>query len=510
MCQKHYAYVRIFFPSLFVCLIIFMKYLDVVITLLLSLLLTIGVGYEDTIISVGGYLFLALIFLSSKQWLKWLFIFPIGLIATLYFQTGYIYGHPNIGIVASLLETNKRETIEFLFAIPIKVWILNLILLATFSYYLIRVEFEFKWRKVVFVSGCICFYFSSLSLFVSHCYNSTEHYIKQIDALKNSIHQSANWHILKAKPRYKTYVLIIGESMRKDYMSSYGYPINSTPFLTTTPGILVNGYLSTASHTAVSLPRTLAISHGLDLHPANNIITLANVAKMKTIWLSNQGFIGQYDTAVSAIAVHASERKFLKKGNFLTNNTSDYALLPLFKQALAQPYNGSKLIVLHIMGSHENFCDRIKKDIYNFKDKDLSCYLSTYNQTDTIIKTIVNDLKATQDSYSLMYFSDHGLNNVSTIKGKTQLVHGDLYKQDYEVPLIEIASDIHQHTMLNKQISAFDFMSIFSNWIGVKTAQLPSLNVYQLPQNKKIQVLSGNQMVLFKSLKNDPDEIIHR
>jgi outer membrane protein TolC len=55
--------------------------------------------------------------------------------------------------------------------------------------------------------------------------------------------------------------------MRKDYMSSYGYPINSTPFLATTPGILVNGYLSTASHTAVSLPRTLAISHGLDLHP---------------------------------------------------------------------------------------------------------------------------------------------------------------------------------------------------------------------------------------------------
>ena len=64
--------------------------------------------------------------------------------------------------------------------------------------------------------------------------------------------------------------------------------------------------------------------------------------------------------------------------------------------------------------------------------------------------------------------------------------------------------------MLNKQISAFNFMSIFSNWIGVKTAQLPSLNVYQLPQNKKIQVLSGNQMVLFESLKNDPDEIIHR
>ena len=487
-----------------------MKRLDIVITLLLSLLLTIGVGYNSNkMIIVSGYLFLALIFLSSKRWLKWVVIFPIGLAAVLYFQSGYIYGHPNIGIIASLLETNKRESIEFLLAVPIKVWILNAILVMLFCYYLIRVKFVFQWRKSAILVGGICFYFSSLSLFINHIYISTEHYLIQMKAIKKSIHQTADWIILNAKPKYKNYVLVVGESMRKDYMSAYGYPIDTTPFLAKTPGILVNGYLSTASHTAVSLPRTLGISHGLDLHPVDNIITLANAAKMKTIWLSNQGFIGKYDTAVSAIAVHATEKQFLKKGNFLTNNTSDYALLPLFKQALAQPYNGSKLIVVHIMGSHENFCDRIKKDIYGLKDKDLSCYLSTYNQTDAIIKTVVNDLKATQESYSLFYFSDHGLDNVSSVKGQTQLVHGDLYKQNYEVPLIEIASDIKQHITLNKQISAFDFMSIFSDWIGVKTTQIPAFSVYQAPLVKNIEVLSGNQMVPFDSLKNDPDEIIN-
>ena len=487
-----------------------MKRLDIVITLLLSLLLTIGVGYNSNkMIIVSGYLFLALIFLSSKRWLKWVVIFPIGLAAVLYFQSGYIYGHPNIGIIASLLETNKRESIEFLLAVPIKVWILNAILVMLFCYYLIRVKFVFQWRKSAILVGGICFYFSSLSLFINHIYISTEHYLIQMKAIKKSIHQTADWIILNAKPKYKNYVLVVGESMRKDYMSAYGYPIDTTPFLAKTPGILVNGYLSTASHTAVSLPRTLGISHGLDLHPVDNIITLANAAKMKTIWLSNQGFIGKYDTAVSAIAVHATEKQFLKKGNFLTNNTSDYALLPLFKQALAQPYNGSKLIVVHIMGSHENFCDRIKKDIYGLKDKDLSCYLSTYNQTDDIIKTVVNDLKATQESYSLFYFSDHGLDNVSSVKGQTQLVHGDLYKQNYEVPLIEIASDIKQHITLNKQISAFDFMSIFSDWIGVKTTQIPAFSVYQAPLVKNIEVLSGNQMVPFDSLKNDPDEIIN-
>ncbi|WP_181314689.1 phosphoethanolamine transferase [Photobacterium phosphoreum] len=451
---------------------------------------------------------MALIFLSSKRWLKWLVIFPIGLVAVLYFQSGYIYGHPNIGIIASLVETNKRESIEFLLAVPIKVWLLNILLVMLFCYYLARIQFVFQWHKSAILVGGICFYFSSLSLFINHIYSSTEHYLVQMKAIRNSIHQTADWTILSAKPKYKNYVLIVGESMRKDYMSAYGYPMDTTPFLAKTPAILVNGYLSTASHTAVSLPRTLGMSHGLDLHPVNNIITLANAAKIKTIWLSNQGFIGKYDTAVSAIAVHATEKQFLKKGNFLTNNTSDYALLPLFKQALAQPYNGSKLIVLHIMGSHENFCDRIKKDIYGLKDKDLSCYLSTYNQTDTIIKTVVNDLKATNESYSLFYFSDHGLDNVSRVKGQTQLVHGDLYKQNYEVPLIEIASDIKQHIQLNKHISAFDFMSIFSHWIGVKTTQLPAFSVYQAPLVKNIQVLSGNQMVPFNSLKNDPDEII--
>lgn len=45
-------------------------------------------------------------------------------------------------------------------------------------------------------------------------------------------------------------------------------------------------------------------SHGLNLHPVSNIITLANAAKMKIIGLSNQGYIGEYDIAVSAISVH--------------------------------------------------------------------------------------------------------------------------------------------------------------------------------------------------------------
>lgn len=137
-----------------------MKRLDIVISLLLSVLLTIGVGYNgNKMIIVTGCLFFALIFLSSKRWLKWLVIFPIGLVAVLYFQSGYIYGHPNIGIIASLVETNKRESIEFLLAVPIKVWLLNILLVMLFCYYLARIQFVFQWHKSAILVGVFAFTF---------------------------------------------------------------------------------------------------------------------------------------------------------------------------------------------------------------------------------------------------------------------------------------------------------------------------------------------------------------
>ncbi|SQA96459.1 Putative phosphoethanolamine transferase ybiP [Cedecea neteri] len=62
-------------------------------------------------------------------------------------------------------------------------------------------------------------------------------------------------------------------------------------------------------------------------------MTLANRAGFQTWWFSNQGQIGEYDTAIASIAKRADEVQFLKNGDFEADkNTRDEALLKMTAQ----------------------------------------------------------------------------------------------------------------------------------------------------------------------------------
>ena len=50
-------------------------------------------------------------------------------------------------------------------------------------------------------------------------------YLEQRDFLNQSVNAPSQWDIQSFTPKYKNYILIIGESMRKDYMSLYGFPL---------------------------------------------------------------------------------------------------------------------------------------------------------------------------------------------------------------------------------------------------------------------------------------------
>ena len=72
-----------------------------------------------------------------------------------------------------------------------------------------------------------------------------------------SQHGADNWKIQPGAPLYDTIVIVTGESVRRDYMSVYGYPVPTTPWLNTAPGLFIDDYTSTASSTVSSLSRTL-------------------------------------------------------------------------------------------------------------------------------------------------------------------------------------------------------------------------------------------------------------
>ena len=81
---------------------------------------------------------------------------------------------------------------------------------------------------------------------------------------------------------------------------------------------------------------------------------------------------------------------FLKEGNFEADkNTKDEALLDMTAQVLAQEHSQPQLIVLHLMGSHPQACDRTQGKYETFvQSKETSCYLYTMTQTDDLLRKL--------------------------------------------------------------------------------------------------------------------------
>lgn len=74
--------------------------------------------------------------------------------------------------------------------------------------------------------------------------------------------------------------------------------------------------------------------------------------------------------------------------------------------------------------------------------------------------------------YSLMYFSDHGLNFVRESKGFA-LKRDPLVKESYESPFFITSGDMTDTKIYNVTRSGNSLIKFFTTWFGVRTAQLP-------------------------------------
>ncbi|MEX5852435.1 sulfatase-like hydrolase/transferase [Providencia huaxiensis] len=81
-------------------------------------------------------------------------------------------------------------------------------------------------------------------------------------------------------------------------MNAYGYPIKNTPFISKTNGVIVEGLTSGGTNTVASLRIMLTQSQKDEWLPnyGLNFVDLAKSAGYKVYWLSNQGFLGEFDT----------------------------------------------------------------------------------------------------------------------------------------------------------------------------------------------------------------------
>lgn len=391
-----------------------------------------------------------------------------------------------------MIATNTLEAQEFLGQIPSKYFIQGITIpaLAFFAFWLSK-KIDIKpWRNkagVLISISILLLYLKPTNFFenLSSTYQTTSSNLRELNRFAN---QSA-WHNINNVKTKKDYILIIGESARRDYFNLYGYPIPNTPFLNTVSGAtVVDGLSAGGTYTIGSLTNMLTVGNKENWQPRYqyNLIDLANKAGIETHWLSNQGYIGKYDTPVSSIGNRSSDIFFFNQGSYSDKNNSDLFLLQPFKEKLFQPSSDTRLFVLHTIGSHPDACRRL----YDLKNplktnnkyyEYITCYVNSIKKTDIFIKKIYKTLqqhhKESNRDFSIIYFSDHGLCH-KEINDRLILNNNSKSKFHYDIPLIKIDSDRTDRIFQKCQKSGLNFTEGLATWMGITGEELIKYDLF--------------------------------
>ncbi|ENW1872542.1 sulfatase-like hydrolase/transferase [Neisseria gonorrhoeae] len=209
---------------------------------------------------------------------------------------------------------------------------------------------------------------------------------------------------------------------------------------------------------------------------------------------------------ISTYALRSDYPWFTQRGDYgKSAGLSDRLLLPAFKRVLTgNAGTKPRLIVMHLMGSHSDFCTRLDKDArrFQYQTEKISCYVSTIAQTDKFLEDTVKILNENKESWSLVYFSDHGLMHVGK-GGERTLTHGEWKRQSYGVPLVKISSDDTRREMIKVRRSAFNFLRGFGSWTGIETDELPD-DGYDFWGNVPDVPGEGNNLAFIDRQSDDP------
>ncbi len=218
------------------------------------------------------------------------------------------------------------------------------------------------------------------------------------------------------------HVLVIGESLAKFNLSSYGYLNQTTPWLTSSKDkIQFSNVYSNHTHTMPTLSKSLTSSNqynGKNYYTSPSVISELNLAGYKTAWISNQVRTGAWDNLVSIIAEESDYVKFTNSNIGKTTQT-DYLDGVLYDELkgylLTIDKKQNNFIVLHMMGSHGGYCARTKGEVINLKkrpkqfynNKDNLCYDKSVFYTDLQLKKIHDLLRQEKTFSSMIFMPDH-------------------------------------------------------------------------------------------------------
>lgn len=212
-----------------------------------------------------------------------------------------------------------------------------------------------------------------------------------------------------------TYIMIIGESASREYMSAFT-PMehDTTPWLRemkekSEQNIIFRNAYSCALQTVPTLERALTeknLYNDKEFQEAISIVDIARKAGYTINWYSNQGYISRFDTSITLVARSSDTAKWVTKefGCIL----HDEALLTFLDEVDPTKNN---LLVVHLKGSHCNFLNRYPKEATVWGEPGVEDpipnYMNSIRYTDGLMKKIYEYGCEKLNLQAMLYFSDH-------------------------------------------------------------------------------------------------------
>lgn len=261
-------------------------------------------------------------------------------------------------------------------------------------------------------------------------------------------------HQYGSVPGKQVYVMVIGESSRRDRWQLNGYGRPTNPRLVREANLVnFSNVISLAAYTVISVP-FMVTQHqpqevGLN---EKSVVTAFKEAGFTTYWLSNQDPQG----AIGAMfATEADHKAFFNPSDWRHQGTYDEVLLKPLQDILAKP-ESRQFIVLHTMGSHFDYAGRYPDAFDVFKPSakpagslsmsDASnapqlnnSYDNSVLYTDYFISEVVRRLKDSGSLAFMLYSSDHG---EDLLGGDCpNFGHGFMDRKNLEIPSMAWYSD---------------------------------------------------------------------
>lgn len=261
-------------------------------------------------------------------------------------------------------------------------------------------------------------------------------------------------------------VLILGESLRRDYMHVYGFPLENTPYLDSLVShgraVALQDVESPASSTILSLQHVLTlktVEDGGRWFEYPSILLFMREAGYTSSWYSNQEASGYFMQGLSALAHLADTCRFVARPSLDEDLMST---APIYDEELLQCYNPRErdknktyFDIIHLQGSHYTYRARYPDHFARFFATDMPApmgmerdsirahYVNSIYYNDHILSQLI---KRYEDTPTLVcYISDHGEVLYDDPARPDYIGHGgEIVPQGVQIPMIIYINDALQ------------------------------------------------------------------